>query len=189
MSSLYGSICLSDEIWKDIKGYEGLYQISSLGRVKSLKRYVRHSKGGMKIVNESIKGTFRHQDGRERVELSKNGVNKKFFVYRLIAEAFIPNPNGYKEVNHKDENPANSSIDNLEWCNHLYNMNYGTRTERASLSKNKGVGMYHPDTDVLMMAFVSVKEASDYMDVSKSSISNSCRNKQDKVKGYKFKFL
>lgn len=103
--------------------YEGLYQISNSGRVKSLKRYVPHFKGGLKVVPERMKTIFYQKDGRPRVELSKGNLNRKFFVYRLVAQAFIPNPNNYPCINHKDENPANNSIENLEWCTYKYNAN------------------------------------------------------------------
>lgn len=93
MAILSGSISKEFEIWKDIVGYEGLYQISNLGRVKSLKRYVPHFKGGLKVVPERMKTIFYQKDGRPRVELSKGNLNRKFFVYRLVAQAFIPNPN------------------------------------------------------------------------------------------------
>lgn len=118
-----------EEIWKDIEGYEGLYQVSNLGRVKSL-NYAKQGKE--KILKDRISAT-----GYKRVNLSKSGERKTYYVHRLVAETFIPNPNGYSEVNHKDENKSNNNIDNLEWCTSKYNSNYGTRNERQS-EKMKG---------------------------------------------------
>ena len=119
-----------NEIWKPIKGYEGLYEVSNWGRVKSLKF------GKERILKPSI----RH--GYYFVGLSKNGIVKTYQVHRLVAEAFIDNPNNYKEVNHKDENKLNNSVENLEWCDRLYNVRYGTGIERRSKTQSKPVLQY-----------------------------------------------
>lgn len=113
------------EIWRDIPNYEGLYQISNLGRVKSLnfnKTKIRKTQSKKRYIT---------------VNLSKDGKTKYYLVHRLVAEAFIPNPNNYPCVNHKDENPSNNHVDNLEWCTHEYNMSYGTRSKRV-IEKLKG---------------------------------------------------
>lgn len=115
-----------EEIWKDIEGYEGLYQVSDLGNVRSLK-----FSGGNKV--KLLKQNT--NQGYKQVTLCKNGKMKTCKVHRLVAMAFISNPNNYKEVNHKDENPSNNDVSNLEWCTSEYNNNYGTRTKRASESK------------------------------------------------------
>lgn len=112
------------EEWKDIKGYEGLYQISNFGRVKSLigwngKKYISREKI-LKVSRQGINKTY----CRYKVDLIKDGKRKNFKVHRLVAEAFIPNPNNYKEVNHKDSNPLNNCVYNLEWCDHEYNIKH-----------------------------------------------------------------
>lgn len=119
------------EIWKDIKGYEGLYQVSNLGRVKSLKRILKHKTtyGGIYTVKGKILKP-KEDKGYYRYSLSNNGKNKLFFAHRLVAEAFIPNPQHYLIVNHKDENPHNNKADNLEWCTIKYNVTYGTAIEK-----------------------------------------------------------
>jgi uncharacterized protein YerC len=99
----------NQEIWKDIVGYEGLYQVSNLGNVKSFNK------------NKLMKIGF-HQDGYNRLWLSKENKSKGFLLHRLIAIHFIPNPNNLPEVNHKDANKLNNSIGNLEWCSHSENM-------------------------------------------------------------------
>ena len=109
------------EIWKDIEGYEGIYQINTKGDIKSLPRKGAH--GGI------IKPT-EDKDGYLCVGLNKNAKRKTFKVHRLVAMTFIPNPNDFPEVNHKDENKANNYVENLEWCHHDYNSQYGTRGER-----------------------------------------------------------
>lgn len=119
------------EEWRDIKGYEGKYQVSNLGRVKSLKD--SHGKYREKILN--IKP---EEYGYIRVILYREGKSRHFSVHRLVAEAFIPNLDGLSQVNHKDENKQNNRVDNLEWCDRKYNCNYGTRNKRAS-EKLKGI--------------------------------------------------
>ena len=116
------------EIWKDIKGYEGLYQVSNKGRIKSL-NYRRTGKEGI------LKGVPTKY-GYLMVTLYKKGEKPEHFsVHRLVAEAFIPNHDNLPEVNHIDENKENNHVKNLEWCDRKYNMNYGTRNERASVSR------------------------------------------------------
>ena len=108
------------EIWKDIKGYEGLYQISNLGNVKSI-RYFNHANNKAYTRNRLLK-TSKTEKGYLRVELYKKGKGKKIRVHRLVAETFLPNLYNFKEINHKDGNKQNNCVDNLEWCTHSYNM-------------------------------------------------------------------
>ena len=111
------------EIWKDIEGYNGKYQVSNLGRVKSF---------AQDRLNGKIKtGSFTHK-GYLTFALYDNDGNKKFHpIHRLVAEAFIPNPDNLLQVNHKDEDKTNNRVYNLEWCTNEYNHNYGTRNERV----------------------------------------------------------
>lgn len=124
------------EEWKDIKNYEGLYQISNFGRVKSLAREKKHSYDSIAHLKEKILNPL-NINNYQRVVLRKDNKGTNKFVHRLVAEAFLDNPYNYKEVNHKDENPQNNNANNLEWCNHQYNMNYGTINERRSKSEIK----------------------------------------------------
>lgn len=113
------------EEWKDIKGYENKYQISNLGRVKALD-YRRTGKE--QIIS------IKNNKGYSEVALWKDSKRKMFMVHRLVAQAFIPNPNNLPQVNHKDENKTNNIVENLEWCTQSYNNSYGTRLERVSSS-------------------------------------------------------
>ena len=103
------------EIWKDIPGYDGLYQVSNLGNVKSLERYFpsKNPKTPIAHVNEKILKLSANKKGYLSAHLNKNGKMKNIQVHRLVAQAFIPNPNGLPQVNHKDENPSNNNANNL----------------------------------------------------------------------------
>ena len=117
---------MKKEYWKPVVGYEGLYEVSNWGRVKSIKF------GKEIILKQKIKGGYYY------VCLYKNGIVKTYLVHRLVAQAFLPNPDNLPQVNHKDENKTNNSVDNLEWCDAKYNRNYGTINERLSKSLING---------------------------------------------------
>lgn len=103
------------EIWKDILNYEGAYQISSLGKVKSLHRIVASGKNHCRTVEERILKTHIGKTGYEKVKLSKGGNSRRVSVHRLVAQAFLPNPKSKAEVNHKDFSKSNNVLTNLEW--------------------------------------------------------------------------
>ena len=120
MSDLYlydPEIC-DGEIWRPVVGYEGLYEVSNYGRVRR-KTWV--------LVNGTVT-----KSGHRRTLLTKNGKQRSIFVHRLVAEAFIPNPEGHPIINHKDERPLNNRVENLEWCTYKHNSNWGTNKERIS---------------------------------------------------------
>ena len=124
-----------EEIWKDIKGYEGLYQVSTLGRVRSVSHEVIDSIGRHSIKEgKALSLRKSTQTGYPTINLTKNGKYTSFNVHRLVAEAFIPNPNNLPCVNHKDESRDNNVVDNLEWCTYGYNNMYGTAPERRNKS-------------------------------------------------------
>lgn len=129
------------EIWKDIEGYEGAYQVSDQGNVKTLSRKVKCGNGYV-ITKEKILSPGRDSSGYLVVRLSKNNKGKTYKIHRLVAIAFIPNPLNLPQVNHKDENKINPKADNLEWCTNKYNCNYGTHNERMSKSLSKKVYQY-----------------------------------------------
>lgn len=116
---------MNAEIWKPVVEYEGLYEVSNLGNVYSYKS------------NRNLKQS-KDSNGYIRINLYKDSKPIGILVHRLVAEAFISNPNNYPIINHKDENPSNNHVENLEWCTYEYNNNYGTRNKRIS-EANKGV--------------------------------------------------
>ena len=116
------------EVWKDVKGFEGLYKVSNKGNVYSVER---DGTNGRKHGGRTLK--LRHdKNGYIKVALCKNGMMKHKTSHRLVAEAFIPNPENLPQINHKDEVKDNNNVENLEWCDTRYNSNYGTRNERLS---------------------------------------------------------
>ena len=115
------------EIWKDKKDYEGHYQVSNWGRVKSIK-----------FGKERILKLTKDKDGYFFVNLYKNNKSKTFKVHRLVAEAFLPNTDNLPLINHKDEDKSNNIVSNLEWCDVKYNTNYGTRNKRIGKSNTNG---------------------------------------------------
>lgn len=130
-----------EEIWKDILGYEGMYQVSNTGQVRSLDREISQLNRWGSYSHKTLKGRIlsssSDDDGYTTVALSKGGQTKYCLVHRLVAQAFLPNPDNLPQVNHKDEHPCNNNVNNLEWCTSEYNMTYGTRLQRISAA-NKG---------------------------------------------------
>lgn len=185
-----------EEIWKDIKGYEGLYQVSNLGRVKSLGNG-NSNKSKLKIMKTPL-----NHKGYPMIRLCKNSVSKGFLVHRLVAEAFIPNPNNLPQVNHIDEVKTNNRIDNLEWCTAEYNHNYGTRIERVrqkqignpKLKTSLGkFGKDHPTSKPivqisldgkLVRIWFSAADANRENGYDKSSVSSCCTGKRKTAYGY-----
>ena len=120
------------EIWKDIEGYEGIYQVSNKGRVKSLKRKICSNSNNHKYNTLSEKLLKLSGGGKYiQVILCKDGKTSAKLVHRLVAQAFIPNPNNLPCVNHKDENKKNNDVRNLEWCTYKYNNEYNGRIEKC----------------------------------------------------------
>ena len=155
---------------KDIKGYEGLYAITSCGKVWSY------------ISNKFLKQKI-DKDGYCTVNLYKDKKRKTKKIHRLVAEAYLENPNNLPEVNHKDEIKTNNSIQNLEWCSTKYNRQYGTRIQRATEKTRKKVICIETEE-----VYDSVKEAHKQTGISMTGISLCCNEKRKSAGGLHWKF-
>lgn len=172
------------EIWKDIKWYKGLYQISNMGRVKSLERNVVRGRGGLYKIEEKILKSDKNRDGYLFVHLCKNGKRKHHLIHRLVAQAFIPNPHNLQQVNHRDENKTNNRVENLEWCDAKYNMNYGTSIERIIKYNSIPILQFTLDGKFIRK-WNSAKEVQKELGFNNSNIGNCCKGKNYKsVGGY-----
>lgn len=180
-----------EEIWKPIPGYEGYYEISNTGKVRSLTRIIIDKNGrACNYTGKEISLTIRH-DKYVQVGLSKNGIKKKFKVHRLVALVFIPNPNNLPCVNHKDENPSNNYADNLEWCTIEYNNNYGTHNEKIkqSMKNSKKVAMCNKETCQIIKIYNSLHEAHRDTNIAIESISRVANGKRGSAGGYFWQFI
>ena len=120
------------EIWKEITGYEGLYQVSNLGNVRRIGHLETNKNGIQRTLKDKNLKPKVDGKGYVHVILFNHNKRKTIRIHRLVAEMFIPNPNNYPQVNHKDEDKQNNKVDNLEWCTNKYNSNYGNRCQNIS---------------------------------------------------------
>ena len=181
-----------NEVWKDIECYEGKYQVSNLGNVKSLNYNHTGKEKLLKPINAN---------GYLTVHLSINNNKKKYKIHRLVAEAFIENHKDLQIINHKDENKSNNCVANLEWCDTLYNNNYGTRNQRVSKSnrgkkrtsimkkkqsermKNTGIGANNNNSKSVICLttgeiFDCMKYGTEKYKINYTGISDCCTGKQ-----------
>lgn len=183
------------EVWKDIEGYEGKYQVSNLGRVRSLPRThdIIREKNGSFIYHRKEKMLAPRIDryGYQHVNLYDNEQHmKRHPVHRLVAKAFIPNPEHLPTVNHKDENKQNNRADNLEWMSISENNNYGTRGQRigmANARKRKAVVQLNMDGREVNR-FVSLNEASRVTGISLGSIGKCANGENHSAGGYRWRY-
>lgn len=178
-----------EEIWKPIKGYEGIYEVSSYGRVRSLDRYVCRGNGTQPVL---IRGNMKHPHlhcGYLYVGLNKDGKKKSCFVHRLVAEAFIPNPHNYPFINHKDEVRQNNHYENLEWCTKLYNNTYGSRKGKV-MNASQMRRVIQMDMEGNFIAeYPAVKKAAKAVGIRfPEAITMCCSGKNKSAYGYKWKY-
>lgn len=180
------------EVWKDVLGYEGLYQVSNLGRVKSLFREVHYKDGRIGHFPEMILRQGTNHKGYKVVYLSKSSSKKTALVHRLVAKAFIPNPNSLPQINHKDEDKVNNTADNLEWCNAKYNNNYGGYRERMSKTLTNGpLAKSTQQFDLkgkLIKVWPSTIEIQRQLGFFASNIQKCCVGKIKTAYGYKWRY-
>lgn len=181
---------IANEEWRPIPGFEGLYEVSNLGRVKSLPRMRRgrgvglHRAGGRILSCNGLAGA-----GYPIVQLSNIKLSQRF-VHRLVADAFIPNTNGYEYVNHKDGDKTNNRSDNLEWCTFSQNVAHAWKTglRKDGIHPNKKrVRVFYPNGEI--KEFGSISDASRTIGADQSNISRLCSGHRKIVKGFKAEFI
>lgn len=189
----YNMVATMDEIWKDIEEFEGLYQISNFGRVKALKRKVKAKNGQKRAFNEHIltlhssKLTKRHPKPMFHVELWKDNKRYVRMIHRLVAENFIPNPDGKPQVNHIDGNRYNNRYDNLEWCTNRENMIHAYKT---GLTKPKGC---KPIKGINLITgkqtlFNSIEEAARILNSNSDAIRSALKGRSQTSCGYRWEY-
>ena len=176
---------MNKEEWRDIKGYEGLYQVSNMGRVKSLERTFVDKIGRERTFRGRILKQKTESNGYLRIALHEDsGKVKRFYIHRLVCEAFHENPENKPCVNHIDENKSNNEASNLEWCTYKENNNHGTRTARTS----KPVGQYTLDGKLIKI-WQSTIEVERLLGFANSNISEAARGKRKTAYGYVWKYI
>ena len=157
------------EHWKAIAGYDGLYEVSDMGRVRSLK-----------YGKDRILKPFNNTCGYLRVYLCKDGQRKMLLVHRIVADTFISKPQGLDTVNHKDEDKTNNTVSNLEWMSRADNIRY---------SANKSVQMLDKKTGELLATFPSTNEAGRVTGITQQHISSCCNGKRKSAGGYVWRYI
>lgn len=188
------------EEWRPVVGFEGAYEVSNLGKVRSNTRMVIGNCGSLWLRKGRIRKIYTNDKGYRNVVLYHDGVMKRCSVHRLVAQAFIPNPLNLPYINHKDENPSNNIVfinpdgsinipkSNLEWCTAQYNSNYGSAIEKRIKNTQIPVGMYD-DEGNMIRSFNSASEAGRVMNCDNSAILKCCKGQKVHVAKYKWKFI
>lgn len=184
---------MGEEIWKPAVGYEKYIEVSNIGRVRTIPRFYVNSRGQKKYVRQRITSCYTMKKGYKVATIylydKGRGIMEKVLVHRLVATAFIPNPFGLPQINHKDENKQNNIADNLEWCSVKYNLDYGTRRQREIKAKSKPVNQMDMDGNFIKR-YASITEAARFLGLSFSNISAVCRKVPHfrSAGGYKWEF-
>lgn len=174
---------------KTLNGYEGLYQISNTGKVKSLPKPMTNGKGNY-YRKEKILKPITQDNGYFTVTLYNNKKGVIYYIHKLVAETFISNPNNLPVVNHKDENKLNNNIDNLEWCTDEYNLNYGTRNKSISESMINNPAHSTPVLCVETgITYPSMQEVERLLKIHNSHICDCCKGRRKRAGGYHWKYV
>ena len=175
---------MTEEVWRDVKGYEGLYQVSNMGRVKSLGRKDRFGR----VIKERILEPAVTHNGYLRVGLHVDGKRKMLRVHRLVCEAFHENPDNKSEVNHVNENKTDNRACNLEWSTRTENCNHGSRNERVAKALSKPIGQFSLDGK-LIKVWQSACEARRQTGFDQGYVGAVARGKFKQAYGYIWKYI
>lgn len=182
-------ISATNEYWKPVVGYEGYYEISTLGRVRSCERVVPHGLGNrIRKIQQKLISPWKDNHGYRSVSLSKDGVVKKVKVHKLVAEAFIENPKDKPTVNHINEIRGDNRVDNLEWATYQENNNHGGHNQRVSKTLSKPVTQLDR-TGKKIADFENIAEASKATGVHAANIK-SCLHHANRISagGYQWRY-
>jgi hypothetical protein len=186
-----------EEIWKDITGYEGLYQVSNLGRIKSLKRIAERKNSRCIKVGGIILKPSRSNIGYLFVVPRKNGVPHTLYIHKLVANAFIPNPESKPQVNHINGVKTDNKVDNLEWCTQSENIKHSFKTLGHKKHLIGKFSKEHPKSKTVcqfdlagrfIKEWDSINDASNELNIDCSSISKCCLKNRNKAGGYIWKY-
>ena len=161
------------EKWLPVVGYEGYYEVSNMGKIKSLNRIIMRKNGHSQTIRErGIKPSIDKETGYYKVALCKNGQQISYCVHRLVALSFIPNPYNLPYINHKDENKLNNNVNNLEWCTPTHNANWGTSRKRQSQTRSTPIIMCDLKTHKPIREFLNPRVATEELGLNASSFGN-----------------
>lgn len=165
-----------------------MYQVNNFGEVKSLVRPMTNGKGNYYRKEKLLKPIIQN-NGYFTVTLYKNKKDTIYYIHKLVAQAFIPNPDNLPCVNHKDENKTNNNVDNLEWCSYNYNNNYGTRNEAISKAMTNNLLQSKPVICVETgIVYPSMQEVERLLKIHNSHICACCKGKRKRAGGYHWKY-
>lgn len=175
------------EIWKDVPGYEGVYQASNKGNIRSVDRYIE-CRGTMRMQKGKMLKPYIGKFGYKQVILY-NKKPKLFKVHRLVAMAFIPNPENLPQVNHKDEDKTNNNVENLEWCTCLYNLTYNDlHHRRNNMNNKKSKQVVQIKEGKVIATYPSINEAARVLKCDSGNIVRCCKREKKTAYGYQWKY-
>ena len=175
-----------NEIWKEIPGYEGYFEVSNLGNFRSMDRMVKYKNKGLRKYPGKPLKVEQMQDGYQSIVLMKEAIKKRYMCHRLVALTFIDNPNNLPYVNHKDGDKTNNKVENLEWC-----------TAKENDSHARSSGLKHQEKPIIAknnetnetLTFKSVTKTRAFLGINKGTISKVLNGNRNQTHGYKFYFI